>query len=42
MGIDVSELIDTLGVLVLLSEVLGVQDAKIMKRKMMLFARMFI
>ena len=34
MGIGVSELIDTLGVLVLLSEVLGVQDAKIMKRKM--------
>ena len=41
MGIGVSELIDTLGVSVPLSEVLGVQDAKIMKREMILFALMF-
>ena len=41
MGIGVLELTDTLGMSVPLSEVLGVQDAKIMKRKMVAFILMF-
>jgi hypothetical protein len=42
VGIGVSELVNTLGVSVPLSEALGVQDAKIMKRKMIFFTLMFI